>query len=177
MSMTKSPETLKRTKSEAAKASQQTLAAGAAELQTTVQQIIKRKPGQPTKFTPERWLLILETVATYGDLIEVCVDPDMPSVQTVYQWIREDPQLKEDMRGAWEAFSMIGHSVNNNILRGGVLSTGDFRRDEALASQNRWFMSKTNRRDFGDKVQVDHVQHQPVIIDWNTIEGEGGDGV
>ena len=171
--MDKSPETLKRSKSEAAKLSQQTLASGAAELKSTVQQVIKRKPGQPTKFTPEKWTAILECVATYGDLIEVCTAPDMPSVQTVYQWIREDAQLKEDMRGAWEAFSMIGHSVNNNILRGGVLSTGDFRRDEALANQNRWFMSKTNRRDFGEKVQVDVVEHKVFVLPGDAIEGEG----
>jgi len=151
---------------------QKEIATGAKELQSTVQDVIKRKPGQPTKFTLERWITILETVATYGDLIEVCADPEMPSVQTVYQWIREDPQLKEDMRGAWEAFSMIGHSVNNNILRGGVLSTGDFRRDEALASQNRWFMSKTNRRDFGDKTQVEVTIQEPFVLEGWMLPGK-----
>lgn len=152
-------------------------AASAKELKSDVAKVCKGKVGQPTKFTPEKWELILTTVATYGDLIEVCQRSDMPSVHTIYYWMKENPELKDQMRSAWEMFSMVGHSVNNNILQGGVLSTGDFRRDEALVQNNRWFMGKTNRRDFGDKVQVDVVEHQPVIIDWNIIEGEGGDGV
>jgi hypothetical protein len=153
------------------------LAKGAKELQAVVQKQAKGKVGQPTKFTPEMWEMILEEVATYGDLIEICSKPNMPAVSTVRRWYRDNPELKEDIREAWIEASFLGHSVNVNILRGGILSTGDFRRDEALVGENRWHMAKTNRRDFGDKVQVDHVQHQPVIIDWNTIEGEGGDGV
>ena len=123
-------------------------------MQTTTKKVA-RKRGQPTKFTPERWQHILETVATYGDLIEACDKPDMPNVRTIYRWMEANPELKDQLRGAWEMFSMLGHSVNVNILRGGKLSTQDFRRDEALAAQNRWFMSKTNRRDFGDKQLVD----------------------
>ncbi len=166
----------KTTKSEAQLAIGQQMATGSKALQTTTKKVA-RKRGQPTKFTPERWQHILETVATYGDLIEACDKPDMPNVRTIYRWMEANPELKDQLRGAWEMFSMLGHSVNNNILRGGKLSTGDFRRDEALAAQNRWFMSKTNRRDFGDKQQVDVIHHDPVILDGIIIDGDGGDGV
>lgn len=170
-------ETTHKRKSEAAKLAQATLATGAKDLQATVQQTLAPKRGQPTTFTQEKWDAILECVASYGDLIEICQRPDMPSHATLYRWMRDNPKLKDDMRGAWEAFSMIGHSVNNNILRGGVLSTGDFRRDEALASQNRWFMSKTNRRDFGDKVQVEHTVQEPFILEGTLLDNDTDDGV
>lgn len=154
------------------------LAKGAKALQATAKkEARKRKPHGNSKFSEAKWTAILECVATYGDLIEACDKPDMPSVITIYRWMRENPDLKDDMRQAWDSFTMIGNSVNNNILRGGKLSTGDFRRDEALAAQNRWFMSKTNRRDFGDKQQIDVVHHEPVILDGIIIDGEGGDGV
>jgi hypothetical protein len=157
---------------------QPALAKGAKALQTVVKkEVRKRKPHGNSKFCPKKWEKIMECIATYGDLIEACDKPDMPSIRTVYRWMEKEPSLKDDMRRAWESFTMIGHSVNNNILRGGKLSTGDFRRDEALAAQNRWFMAKTNRRDFGDKQQVDVVHHQPVILDGIILEGEGGDGV
>lgn len=122
------------------------------------------RPGQPTKFTPEIWERILACVASYGDLFEECAKPDMPSVYTVQGWIRKDKKLMDDMRAAWEAFSMIGYSANNNILRGGVLSTGDKARDFEIAANNRWHMSKTNRRDFGDKVQVDVMDHKVFVV-------------
>ena len=165
-------------RSEAAIKSSNELATGAKELQATTKEVVRQhRPGQPTKFTHERWEAILECVATFGDLIEACDKPDMPNVGTIYKWMRANPQLKEDMRSAWEMFTYVGNSVNNNILSGGKLSTGDFRRDEALAAQNRWFMSKTNRRDFGDKQQIEHVHYEPVIIDVTATQGPGGDGV
>jgi hypothetical protein len=154
------------------------LAKGAKALQTTAKkEVRKRKPHGNSKFCPKKWAKIMECVATYGDLIEACDKPDYPSIATVYRWMEANPELKDDLRRAWDMFTMIGNSVNNNILRGGKLSTGDFRRDEALAAQNRWFMSKTNRRDFGDKQQVDVIHHDPVILDGIIIDGDGGDGV
>lgn len=154
------------------------LAAASKALQTVVKkEARKSKPHGNSKFSEKKWNTLLETVATYGDLIEACDKPDMPNLRSVYRWMEKDPALKDDLRRAWEMFTMIGNSVNVNILRGGKLSTGDFRRDEALAAQNRWFMSKTNRRDFGDKQQIDVVHHDPVILDGIIINGDGGDGV
>jgi hypothetical protein len=164
-------------RSETALVVQAAKAEAAMELKNDVAEIVKRKRGQPTKFTQEKWELILEAVATYQDLVEICQQPDMPSVQTIYRWMRESPELKQDMRDAWEMFSMIGKSVNNNILRGGILSSGDKQRDFELASDNRWFMGKTNRRDFGEKQQIEITTFEPVMIDMQIIEGPGGDGV
>jgi len=173
----KTKQTHKRTKSEAAKIVQAELSEGARKVKATVNEACKPKRGQPTKFSPELWERILVAVATYQDLIEICSEPDMPAVSTVYRWMRENPELKEDMRGAWEMFSMLGKSYNNNILRQGRMSTGDFRRDEALVADNRWFMSKTNRRDFGDKTLVQVETVDPFVIDGTLLPGNGDDGV
>ncbi len=141
----------------------------------TKKQVTKltRKRRQPTKFTDHKWRSILECVATYGDLIEACSRPNMPSVVTVYRWMRNDPKLRADMEQAWEMASYLGQSVNNNILRGGELSTGDFNRDKELVAANRWHMGKTNRRVFGDKTQVDMNQTINMSVpDWaNPMQG------
>jgi hypothetical protein len=158
-------------RSKAMKAVAQNMAVGAKEVKATVHEESKPKVGQPTKFNPELWERILVAVATYQDLIEICGEPDMPAVSTVYRWMRERPELKEDMRGAWEMFSYLGKSYNNNILRGGRMSTQDFRRDEALVSDNRWFMSKTNRRDFGDRQQIDVTVQEPFVLEAWMLPG------
>ncbi|WP_343545714.1 hypothetical protein [Sphingomonas paucimobilis] len=142
---------------------------GSKEVKAKAQETIRAKPGQPTKFTPELWDQILEAVATYQDLIEICSRDDMPSTVTIYHWMKNDPALKEDMRGAWEMFSMIGHSINKNILRGGVLSSGDVRRDIEMASDNRWHMGKTNRRDFGEKTVVQVENAGPFVLDASML--------
>ena len=139
-----------------------------AEVQATV---TRRKPGQPSKFSQPLWDEIVETIATYGDLIDVCSRADMPSVATVYRWMKADPALKEDMRDAFEMFSFIGHSVNQNILNGGVLSTGDVRRDIEKANDNRWFMGKVNRRDFGDKTLVQVETVEPFVLEGWMLPG------
>lgn len=163
------------TRSRAAKLAQAELAQGAREIKATTQAAIKRKRGQPTKYTPELWSRILEAVATYQDLIAICTQPDMPSVSTIYQWMRTDPQLKEDMRGAWEMFTMIGQSVNKNILSGGIMSSGDTRRDIEMAADNRWFMGKANRRDFGDRQQVEVTVQEPFVLEGWMLPGQKQD--
>ncbi|KAA9009651.1 hypothetical protein F4U94_22775 [Sphingobium limneticum] len=175
--ITETTKTVNPKRSRAMKAVAQELAAGAKETRALVETAVKGKVGKPTKFTEEKWERILACVASYGDLFEVCATDDMPSVYTVGDWIRKDERLMDDMRKAWQVFSMIGYSVNNNVLRGGVLSTGDKSRDFEIANNNRWHMSKTNRRDFGDRQQIEITTFEPVVLDGQIIQGPGGDGV
>lgn len=131
------------------------MAAGAKTIQDDVVKQTRGKRGQPTKFTPELWGEIIDRIACYENILDICADDHMPHYMTVRAWYRANPQLKADMESAWLDASYLGHSVNDNILRGGVLSTGDFRRDEAIVQNNRWFMGKTSKRLFGDKTTVD----------------------
>lgn len=143
----------------------------AGEVKAKVQTGCKPKVGQPTKFTQELWEEVLEYVATYGDLVEICAKSDMPVVSTVRRWYRERPELWDDMRQAWMEATLLGHSVNINILRGGIMSTGDFRRDEALVRANMWHMGKTNRRDFGDKTLVQVETVEPFVLEGWMLPG------
>ncbi|MCI1142154.1 hypothetical protein MOP88_07345 [Sphingomonas sp. WKB10] len=145
---------------------------GSKAVKAAAQQTIQPKRGQPTKFSPELWQEVLEAVATYQDLIDICSRKDMPSTVTIYKWMKDDPKLKEEMREAWEMFSMLGHSINNNILRGGVLSSGDTRRDIEMAANNRWHMARTNRRDFGDRQQVEVSIQDPFVVEGWMLPGQ-----
>ena len=167
----KTKQTKSRTRAASCKVAAQAKAEASVAIKQEIAATVKRKPGQPTKFNPDLWERVLEAVATYQDLIEVCTADDMPAVSTIYRWMREDPLLKEEMRGAWEMFSMLGKSYNNNILRQGRMSTGDFRRDEALVNDNRWFMAKTNRRDFGDKTLVQVETVEPFVLEQWMLPG------
>lgn len=91
---------LPRERSLAAQTCQTRLDEGAKALKGENQEQMKLKRGQPTKFTPELWNEILEHIAGYGDLIEICGRPDMPSVSTVRRWYRGNNQLYEQMRRA-----------------------------------------------------------------------------
>lgn len=156
---------------------QQLMAELAREQNTQIVKAAKGKPGQPTKFTQELWDEIIDRLAACENIADICADEGMPSFYTVRKWWRANPALKREVEEAWIDASYFMHYVNDSMLAGGVMSTGDFKRDAERAANNRWFMGKANRGLFGDKVQVDVVEYQPVIIDMSIIEGEGGDGV
>lgn len=170
--MANTKQTKSATRAESCKVVAQAKAEASKAIKADIAEAVKPKRGQPTKFTPELWERILVAVATYQDLIEICTQPDMPAVSTIYRWMRENPDLKEDMRGAWEMFSMLGKSYNQNILRGGSMSSGDTRRDIELANDNRWFMGKTNRRDFGEKTMVEVTVQDPFVLEGWMVPGQ-----
>jgi hypothetical protein len=131
------------------------MAQGAKTIQAETVAKAKGKRGQPTKFTPELWREIIDRVACCENILDICSEPHMPSYMTVRGWYRADPALKAEMEKAWEDAAYLMHYVNDSMLAGGTMSTQDFRRDEARAANNRWFMGKTFRRVFGDKQTVD----------------------
>ncbi|MBD8619738.1 hypothetical protein IFT67_12480 [Sphingomonas sp. CFBP 13728] len=137
----------------------------------------RAKPGQPTKRSPEIVDTILDRVACGESLMSVCQDPALPGYSTFNRWCREDPELLEQVDIAYEFHARTMDDIADDILAGGPTSTGDFYRDKERVAHLRWRLGKLNRRRYGDKVQMDVVTHQPVILDLGTIEGEGGDGV
>jgi hypothetical protein len=136
----------------------------------------RARPGQPTVRTPAVIEEILDRIACGEALHAVCQDDHLPGYSTFNRWCREDYELLFEVDIAYEFHARTMDDFADSILSGGPGSTGDFRRDEARVGHLRYRLGKLNRR-FRDKVQMDIVQHQPVILDMGVIEGEGGDGV
>ena len=93
---------------------------------------------------------------------------------SVRRHLHENPDLLAQYLD-WKAFGT--HALYENLL--------DLPFDDTMSDNDKMlyykvvsnYAPKVNRLTYGDKVQLDVVQVQPVVIDWNTIEGEGGDGV
>ncbi|WCP72193.1 hypothetical protein [Sphingomonas hankookensis] len=138
----------------------------------------RNRPGQPTKRTDAIIDEICSRLEGGEALVMICNDPAMPGYQTVMAWKRSDPELQDRFNTAREEGTYALDDVAELIARKVPgFATGDFRYDDLLVSVLAQRKRYANRKRFGDKVQMDVVQHQSVIIDWNTIEGEGGDGV
>ena len=93
---------------------------------------------------------------------------------SVVRHIHENPELLEQYL-AWKAFGT--HMLYENLL--------DLPFDETMSDADKMlyykvvsnYAPKMNRKDYGDKVQIEHQMPQPVILDMDIIEGDGGDGV
>ncbi len=141
-------------------------------------EITKARPGQPTKRTPELIEDMCLRMMRGSSLLMLCQRDDMPGYSTVMRWCKDDPELLQQFDEAREMTAYTIDEFNEVIARGiGPYSTGEYRRDELLVNINNQRKRHLNRKKFGDKVQMDVVQHQPVILDLGTIMGEGGDGV
>jgi hypothetical protein len=55
-----------------------------------------RYPGRPTKFTPQTVEALLTRLAEGESLTAICDDPEMPSMVSVHNWLRQDPQFRRD---------------------------------------------------------------------------------
>ena len=142
-----------------------------------IAEVTRPRPGQPTLRNTHLIEEVIDRIACGQSLVAVCQDPTMPGYSTIMRWCQQDRELLAAIDEAYEWHARTLDDIADDMLAGGPTSTGDFRRDEARVAHMRWRLGKINRRRYGDKVQMDVVTHQPVIIDWNTIEGEGGDGV
>jgi hypothetical protein len=145
-------------------------------VQAQIEQATRGRPGQPTKRTPELIDTILDRIACGRSLMSICSADDMPGYSTFNRWCREDPELLMEVDIAYEFHARTLDDLADDILSEGVASTGNIIRDKERVAHLRWRLGKLNRR-FRDKVQMDVVQHQPVILDMSSIMGDGGDGV
>lgn len=135
--------------------------------------VTRARPGQPTKRTPEIVDEILDRIANGESLIAVCQDSHLPGYSTFNRWQREDPKLLELVDLAYEFHARTMDDIADDMLAGGPTSSGEFRRDEARVAHLRWRMGKLNRRRFGEKVQVDVVDHKVFVLPIDAIDGEG----
>jgi hypothetical protein len=72
----------------------------------------------------------------------VCQDPALPGYSTFNRWCREDPALLEQVDLAYEFHARTMDDVADDILAGGVCSTGNFLRDKERVAHLRWRLGK-----------------------------------
>ncbi|HKY53344.1 MAG TPA: hypothetical protein VJM08_03520 [Anaerolineales bacterium] len=121
------------------------------------------KITQPYILTPELIDAICDRIMAGESLTQVCYDPEMPARSTVQRWLKENPSVKTLIDEAYEYWADVIDDINEDILRGGIMSTGNIVRDVELVKHNRWRQSKRNRKQYGDKVELNHTSDQIVI--------------
>lgn len=122
-----------------------------------IRELTKPKLGQPTIYSPDLMNTICERIAAGETLLQVCQDPEMPGRRTIYEWKKLYPEVNQMLDAAYEEWAETMDDANEDILRGGIMSTGDKLRDIELVKHNRWRMSRRNRKKFGEKVDVNHT--------------------
>ncbi|WIA56004.1 hypothetical protein N6H05_23800 [Sphingobium sp. WTD-1] len=134
----------------------------------------KNRPGQPTKRTPQIVDEICNRLECGEALLMICNDPMMPGYQTVMGWKRADPELANRFNEAREEGTYALDDVAELIARKiPGYATGDYRYDDMLVGVLAQRKRYANRKRFGEKVQVDVVDHKVFMLPNDAIDGEG----
>jgi len=105
-----------------------------------------------TVTTPENKARVLELIGEGLSVREICRQDDMPSRQTVYNWIEKD----KDFGNRYErACARRADAMFDEIIEIADNSNGDVNRDRLRVDARKWSLSKMQPKKYGDRLEID----------------------
>lgn len=131
----------------------------------------ERPVGRPSDFTPEIAEYICGKIAEGKSMRSICAEDSMPSLPTVFSWMRKFPEfLKQyetamEMRAVYyseELMEIADDGTNDWMLNNrpdnpGWVANGEaLQRSRLRVDTRKWVASKLLPKKYGDKVGVEH---------------------
>lgn len=132
-----------------------------------------RKIGRPTKFTQKLGDIICEQLALGMSMRKVCASDDIPSMQTVFSWLRTNKEfLEQYTRAKQESADAMAEDLldiaddgtNDWMTREGkdgseyeVVNSEVLQRSRLRIEARKWLMGKYKPKKYGDKLAVDQT--------------------
>jgi hypothetical protein len=111
-----------------------------------------KKNGRPSKRSPGVIERIIEGLSKGTPLTVICSPDEMPDDNTVRAWMREDPDLSDDIaRARKTGFDAIADNLRSTA-RGEGDSTGDFLRDKLIIETDLKLLAKWDPKRYGDRI-------------------------
>lgn len=116
----------------------------------------KRAPGRPTIYSPKVVDAICAQIAARISLADICAQPGMPSVQTVYNWMQdpEKPEFFEKYARAREFRASARADFIDDIVKELRLGTIDAQTARVIIDAEKWQAGKELPKKYGDRVNV-----------------------
>lgn len=130
--------------------------------------------GRPTTFGEAVAQQILERVMAGQTLYKLCMAPDMPSRETIYQWLVKHPDFADNYARA----CLLRREQKFEALEEIVDREEDVNRARLKVDVIKWQLSKEDPRKYGDKVDLTtNGKDLPspllggIVIDDKALEG------
>lgn len=125
--------------------------------------------GRPSTFTDELAAEICERIAMDESLVKICEGENMPSTNTVYRWLHDKPEFRDNyVRARGDQAHTVADQakkVRDDLLAGLI----DHQTANALLNFIKWETGKRNPKTYGDKIA--HVGGDPATD--NPIQSQG----
>lgn len=122
--------------------------------------------GRHTEFKQEIADEVCSEIVAGKSLNSICQRDDMPSVVTIFKWLRQQEDFAKSYAQAREAqadtLADQLHDIADN-------STGDVQRDRLRVDTRKWIASKLKPKKYGDKIDATVEHSGQVGVTFTTI--------
>ena len=122
--------------------------------------------GRPSGYSEEIATLLLEQIAEGASLRSICLDPEMPGLRTVFDWLDE----REDFRTKYaRAREIQGDVMDDKILTVANECTPETAHaDKVKIAAYQWRAAKLAPKKYGEKTQqeISGPDGSPLTIGW-----------
>lgn len=136
-----------------------------------------------TKYTLDQADVICERIAEGESMRSICRDPDMPSMSTIFKWLREQESFSQQYA---KAKDMSADALFEDILDIADNSTNDWMENNSPEGENlgwrvngdsiqraklrvdarKWAASKLKPKKYGDKIQNENLNVEMTHEEW-----------
>jgi hypothetical protein len=122
-----------------------------------------RPPGRPTLFSPTLAKAVCEKIAGGWTLTAIARDPNMPSRDDFFRWLREHAEFHdmyfEARRARADARSDAMDGIVERVLKGEL----DPRAAQVALTHERWAAGREAPKRYGERLEIDaDVRVEPV---------------
>ena len=129
--------------------------------------------GRPSKYTQELADKICEELALGKSIRKVCSHEDMPSVASIFNWLRTQPEfLEQYARAKQEASDYMAEEI---VDISDSENMEDVQRARLRVDTRKWLMSKMKPKKYGEKLDLttDGEKLPTPIIPLNVQRNDG----
>lgn len=150
--------------------------------------------GRPTKYTKSLAANICAQLALGYSLRTVCREDNMPSLATIFNWLRNKPEFLDQYEKAKQEstdamaediLDIADNGTNDYIEREKedgsstvVLNSENIQRSRLRVDTRKWLMSKMKPKKYGEKLDVsslgEKLQGNMIVIKDNSDDPETG---
>ncbi len=125
---------------------------------------IRKKTGRPSIYSDELAARICAGLACGKSLRTVCKQEGMPSLETVFRWLREKPEFRDQYAHAKnesadalvEEMLDIADDANGDHDDEGRYVSENVQRSKLRIDTRKWIAAKMKPKKFGDHIDVNH---------------------